>query len=325
MLCASLLLWLALFVCYWRRPDSCAAITLWPVWAWALIGLLVTGLAWDRRAKRAVGGVALLWLLFLVVFAEEPSSLVRFGAWPDPDWVAARQQGRGLRVVSLNCSGGSAAAAAEVARYHPDIVLLQESPSRENVRALGRRLFGSEAGVVWGIDGSIIARGRARQIPAPRDTSILTMTHVRLSSRIEANVISVRLVPPEIRIDLWSPSCWRDHAANRRARRGQVAEAMKAIEGLPRSVPLIVGGDLNAPAGDAAFWPLRRRLKDTFREAGKGWGNTVLNDAPALRFDQVWASDDLRACAVVARKTRHSDHRMVICDLVIRDRRKKPR
>ena len=318
MFCASVLLWLALFVCYWRRPDSCAAVTVWPVWAWVLPGVVITVLAWDRRAKRAIVCSAVLWLLFLVVFAEEPLSLMRFGAWPDADWEDARQRGRGLRVVSLNCSGGSAAAAAEVARYRPDIVLLQESPGRESVRALGRRLFGRDTGVVWGIDASIIARGQARHIPTPDECrSLLTVARVRLASGIETYVVSARLVPPLVRMDLWSPSCWRAHTANRKARRAEVAQIMRTIDLLPRSVPLIVGGDLNAPAGDAAFWPLRRRLNDTFRAAGKGWGNTVLNDVPVLRFDQVWASENLRPSAVVARKTRHSDHRLVICDLLL--------
>ncbi|MEN6581066.1 MAG: hypothetical protein ABFD54_01285 [Armatimonadota bacterium] len=48
----------------------------------------------------------------------------------------------------------------------------------------------------------------------------------------------------------------------------------------------------------------------------RGWGNTVLNDFPVQRIDQVWLSDGLRAISVRAHKTRHSDHRLVVCDVM---------
>ncbi|WP_161625809.1 endonuclease/exonuclease/phosphatase family protein [Singulisphaera acidiphila] len=80
-------------------------------------------------------------------------------------------------------------------------------------------------------------------------------------------------------------------------------------------MPIILGGDLNAPQRDAAFRSFSPRLQDTFGEAGRGWGNTIINDFPFLRIDQVWASRSLRVLKVVVEKTRHSDHRVLICDL----------
>jgi len=86
---------------------------------------------------------------------------------------------------------------------------------------------------------------------------------------------------------------------------------------VPPDTPIILGGDFNAPAGDAVLRLLRPRLHDAFREGGRGWGNTVLNDLPVLRFDQTWLSGDLRATRVHARKTQRSDHRMVVCDILL--------
>jgi len=75
---------------------------------------------------------------------------------------------------------------------------------------------------------------------------------------------------------------------------------------------------MNVPAGDGALSLRRERVRDTFAESGRGWGNTVLNETPLLRIDQVWAGEHLGAVSSVARKTGNSDHRMVICDLEFR-------
>jgi hypothetical protein len=88
---------------------------------------------------------------------------------------------------------------------------------------------------------------------------------------------------------------------------------------------VVLGGDFNAPQGDAVFRCLTPRLHDAFREGGRGWGDTITNDVPFLRIDQVWVSRVFRAVSVVTRRTRHSDHRFVVCDLTIRrDRNKVP-
>lgn len=224
-----------------------------------------------------------------------------------------------MRVVSLNCAGGLPEVAAEVAAYEPDIVLLQESPGRRDVERLAAWLFGADAGMLAGPDGSILARGRLTPKPlSPLLRTTFVQARVRLTSGIEAEVISLRLAPAIVREDLWSPECWREQTANRQVRREQLRAVAGQIAALPRETPLIVGGDFNAPAGDAVFRLLQPRLRDAFREGGTGWGNTIMNDLPVHRIDQVWISPAFRATAVVARKTRHSDHRLVVCDLWVR-------
>ena len=317
-LAAIIVGWLAfgfLVVFFMLRPDTAAAVTFWPPWGYALAGALASvGMAL-RRPRRPFLFLAAGWLLFLILFAEEPRSLMRIGPAPSPEWTAARSAGRALRVVSLNCAGGSEHAARETGAVDPDIVLLQESPSRRDVADVGRSLFGREAGIVPGLDGSVVSRWKAGEIQLPNGLrSIAAGARVRLSVGGESVVISARLLPPEICEALWSPACWRRHTANRVARR----EQMRALgEALPEGVPTILGGDFNAPAGDAVFRLLPTSLHDTFAAAGRGWGNTIINEIPVLRIDQIWVSRHFRPESVTARRTKHSDHRMVVCDLWI--------
>ena len=173
LLAVSAGLCLGLAVCYALQPDACVALTIWPPWLWMLPGLLLTWTAWSREGKRRLAAVTILWLAFLLAFAEEPRSLVR---------VPASERGRrGLRVVSLNCAGGSMAAAAEVQAVAPDLVLLQEAPTPSQVRKLGAKLFGAEAGAICGLDTAILARGTLLPSPLPRGTSHFIAAHVRLA------------------------------------------------------------------------------------------------------------------------------------------------
>lgn len=313
---------LALSICYAGQSDAVAAVTVFPVWAWLAPGISVAALGLRRRGNRLVFATFAAWFVFLMAFAEEPWGLLRSLTPPRVD----PGRGKALRVVSLNCNVGDAGAAGEVARYRPDVVLLQESPSRGEVEAVARAIFGADAGVVAGVDASVIVRGRVTPADlSPEQRSFFVQARVRLVSGTEVEVISTRLVPAVFRLDLWSPECWREQARNRRKRRNQLRVIAKRIASLPRELAVIVGGDFNAPQGDAVFRSLTPRLHDAFREGGRGWGDTVINDLPFLRIDQVWVSGAFRAVNVVARKTRRSDHRMVVCDLTtLRDGNKVP-
>jgi len=71
----SLLLCILVATCYVVRPIPCAAVTVFPTWLWLVPGLFLAGLGWRRR--RLAGSVGVLWMLFLLGFAEEPWSLLR--------------------------------------------------------------------------------------------------------------------------------------------------------------------------------------------------------------------------------------------------------
>jgi len=263
--------------------------------------------------------------------------MMRLASSPSSSWEAARRRGDAVRVVSINCAAGDKRAAAEVIPYHPDIVLLQETLERQETVELARRLFGKDAGIARGVGArspdrantprlrrsrAHIARGRVRAVPLKGLVPFaFIQAHVRLTSGMSAEVFSVHFQPPVVRFDIWSPACWRDHAEKREVHREQARELAQEIASIPVTRPVIVGGDFNVPGGDGAVRAFAPRLRDTFKQGGRGWGDTVLNDMSVLRFDQIWASEQFRAANVVARMTKHSDHRMVIADLVLQQAR----
>ncbi len=315
-LVASAALCVAISVCYWRQPDYLIPVTLVPAWFWLLPGLALAVRGMSRRYKLWSLGVVALWAAYTAVMVEEARSLVRIKRWPTAEWNLARDRGRGIRVVSLNCAAADRHAAAEVVKWAPDIVLLQESPSREHLERLARELYGSDGAFLWGGDTSILARGRIQAAHPDRAPHFAHAT-VELPTGMAVDVLSVRLSPPVFRLDFWMPSFWADHRDKRIKHCRQILDVHQRIQTLPRSSAIVVGGDFNAPPDDASLVPLQERLFDTFREAGHGWGNTGTNNFPFFRVDQIWASRQFRAESVTAQKTNHSDHRMVVGDLIL--------
>jgi endonuclease/exonuclease/phosphatase (EEP) superfamily protein YafD len=332
LLAASAALCIALWAVYQRRPDAAAAVTVLPPWVWVLPGLALVVLG--RRAgagrrspsargrlRRATAALLLLWGAYLAMESEEWPALLRAAPWRARGGAVGEKghAGRGLRrVISLNCAGGDAELAAEVAVYHPDVVFLQESPGRREVEALARRLFPGPRGVLCGPDASMLARGRLtpRALP-PGERVTFVQARAELEG-VEAELISLRLMPALARYDLWAPECWRAQQENRGLRRAQLAVIARRVAAASRDRPVILGGDFNAPAGDAVVRLLQPRLHDAFTEGGLGWGCTFLNDFPVIRIDQLWIERSVQTRRIVARQTRGGDHRMVIADLLLR-------
>ncbi|MCE5324567.1 endonuclease/exonuclease/phosphatase family protein [bacterium] len=315
---ASALLCIAVSLCYGLKPDMFAAVTFFPAWVWLVPGIIITVPAFKAKHRRWLFTVFGMWAVFALVFNEEPRSIIRRPGISKAQLQSDVNRGRAVRVITLNCSGGNSKAAAEVRKYRPDIVLLQESPSESDIKRLTRELFGSHGGYTCTADDSILARGHVQpHTPSSDNRLICASAHVKLCSGFELEAISLRLVPPVVRLDLWSPNCWNEYAGNRRIRRDQTKQIANIIAGLPRHLPIIAGGDFNAPAGDDIFEHLCPRMHDTFAEHGVGWGNTVLNDFPVQRVDQIWADKRFHAVSVRAYKTHNSDHRMVVCDLLL--------
>lgn len=315
-LSAGLCFFLSLCFYFWFEP--CAAITIAPPWIWLIPGVLLAGLGWRGFRRRYVAAVLLLWLAYLLVFSEEPRSLVSGRRQPSPQWLAARARGAALRVVSLNCASVGRKATSEIAPLGPDLVMLQESPSRSDTEAIAAEFFGEAGGVAWDVDTVIIARGRVEQRAVPESLrGYVTHASVQLESGLTLDVINLRLAPSFVSLDLWSPKVWRRQTDCRRRRCAQGQALADMIAAVRADTPLIVGGDFNAPAGEPLYDLLRPRLRDSFADGGVGWCNTITNEFPVLRIDQIWTSEHLRCDALVARRTQESDHRMVVCDLAV--------
>jgi vancomycin resistance protein VanJ len=319
-----------IIISFWFHPDALAAITIIPIFAWIIVGIVIALLAHKWKYRRITLITIIVWLALWCIFSDEPISLLRAVIREDTAvFEFARKEGKSLRVVSLNCAGGNPDAAREVAAFHPDIVLLQETPAKEDVAKLAKELFGNQGGYCWGLDGVIIANGQVTAAPIPvhdHNRSVLARrgiagvdsvhTRVSMASGAVTEVVSLRLLPPVFRFDLFSPECYREQTQNRILRRKQLSTIYSEIVKLPDNSTIIFGGDFNAPARDGIFQVLQPKLHDSFREGGKGWGNTIGNDTPFSRIDQIWISKNLRAISVRAIKTKNSDHRMVVCDLV---------
>lgn len=298
------------------QPDVLAALSLIPVWCWLVAGAAAGILARRLRPRGWLAALALLWIAFTVGCVEECRSLARSmcSSWSVSKHIDADP--RRLRVVSLNCADGSLRTAREVAALHPDIVLFQESSGREDLDRLATELFGNSDGVLWSSDTSIIARWPIQR-PVVQDHFVTGF--VQLPTGIQLRVVSLRLAPPVVRYDLWNPACWREQTAKRRRHAKQVNQLRELlIDEIDDAV--LLGGDFNAAQRDSATWPLRDFARDTFDVAGRGWGNTVLNTIPVLRFDQIWAGGRCRPTATWAVRSQHSDHRLVASDLVLTDK-----
>lgn len=296
----------ALCAAYGLQPDGAAALTIFPAWTWLPLGI-VPALFRLRKDRRGAAILFAAWVGYSFAFSEEWTSLVRIGR------TETRLPGT-IRVVTLNCAGGSIEAAGEVTAFQPDIVLLQESPGGDEVAALAKKLFGPHGESVKGPDASIIARGPLKPRQLPRGTADFVVADLTIDGQ-PLQVVSLRLLPPVFRIDLFNPAAWTDLARNRQARRDEIAGIANFLGG---EKPTIMGGDFNCQSGDRSLDAMPTWLRDSFYEGGRGWGHSAVNDYPLARIDQIWVSKDWKAEQQFTRKTVHSDHRMVICDLTFR-------
>jgi len=312
----SIVICVAVSLCRLFQPDWLAAVILVPAWFWLFPGLSLALHGFRRKHKRVFVAALVMWGVFALLFVEEARSLVRTPIMSTTEWQAVRESGHGLRVVSLNCNVGRSRSVEEVSAWQPDIVVLQESPGSEQLNVLVKSLFGEGGDSLHGGDVSILTRGKiTTKFANPK--SHFVHAEIQLPTGELVDVLSVRLAPPVPRLDFWMSGFWTDHRHKRVEHREQIAELMRHVHGIPASHHVIVGGDFNAPPTDDSLAALRQRLSDSFLTAGRGWGPTGTNEYPLFRVDQIWVSDRLQPVSVMAHKTQHSDHRMVVCDLML--------
>jgi len=306
----SVFLWLITTICFIGAWDHVAALTTFPQWSWAIIGILSLAIAWRliRRWGRRLSLLFLLWLVTILIFADNLRPVLR-GVIRSSPFNSPPPSGT-LRIVTLNCAS-SPSAASETMRFAPDILLLQEIPASNKLAQLAREWFGDTASLVAGLDCAIVSRYPLKPIDE-RPPIHYTRAVLVLATNRELLITSLRLTPPLGAMDLWRPATWRAYLEDRRLRRRQLQSALDA-QSIRPDLPQIVGGDFNAPANDGIY-RLLRQYKDAHGVAGQGWGGTAINSMPAFRPDQIWVRS-LHSTACRAIRTVHSDHRMVIADL----------
>ncbi|GIV02649.1 MAG: hypothetical protein KatS3mg015_1479 [Fimbriimonadales bacterium] len=300
---------------YSSRPDALAAMTAWPLWSWCLLGIAFAALGGRSLGHRVLAVELALWLLTFLLYAPELRTLFRFSTPNDPAWQAAREEGRGLRVVTLNCLVGTKAALAEALSHDPDVVLIQEDPKPREMIELMKRKYGDAGDVVWGNDVAIVFRGKLLEQGTIGDTHSV-WARVHLSGGREVMLITFRLRSAVFDANLLFPSVWQRHAANRKRRQLEFEPIAQFLSSLPRNLPVIAGGDFNAPVGEPVFRAIPKGFVDAFEAAGVGWGNTIFNDYPIHRIDRIFVAN-CRPVYAKAIRTETSDHRMVLADLIV--------
>lgn len=286
-------------VVYGLRPAAMAGAFIWPMTFWVVPGLVLGASA--RGVTHLVrAGVLLAWFIVWFAMDDQPRAFL-------PSLAPA--VGPITKVVSVNCAGGDVQVAREALTEAADIYLFQESPSSQEIQRL-REELGPEWGAVTGPDASILAKGKLDRAAIPPGTGDFVAARWN-----DTLIVSLRLTPPVFRLDYYAPACWAAYQENRDIRRAQLAGIMAWVTAHRHGESLILGGDFNTPPDPWVQAPLRSQAVDAFAAAGRGWGGTAINALPLVRIDQVWAGGKWRPISARARKSRHSDHRMVIVEV----------
>ncbi len=317
---SSLLLHVFTIYCFSRQPDRFAAFTVMPIWLWGGIGLLMSCVAFYFLRASLSLIVTAVWAVTLLVGADEARVLANVGKSPPLPGLAEPHEGnKVMRVITLNCAFFTFGNPAEdLAAWQPDIVLLQDILPHQ-VRQIADVLYAGRGDYRTHQTNGLVTRWKIqREIrnPNQRDEQVT----LRLPDGSEMEVVNVHLRTAATDLRLWQKSAWVGHRNNRVLRQKELALTRQVLEQTTKfpNTPTIFGGDFNAPASDIVHRQLARDFVDAFATAGTGWGNTFQRRFPILRIDHIYATRHFTPvrCRVVT--TRHSDHRMVVGDFLMK-------
>jgi len=321
----ALLLHVVVFISYARRWDKLAALTVFPFWAWGLLGMGMAGFAWLFTRQRLALGVAGLWLVTVLGFSDETRPLLR--SWkpqPEPGAAAPAPDGSKVRrLITLNCKAGffNPASPREVIPWQPDVVLFQETAQPAVLRQVAQELYGGNPAehAIGSWECGIITRGKILRSGVGAAPNTVTAS-IQFDDGSLLEVASVHLHGAETDVRLYKRETLYKHALNRLTHRAELQQLLNVQTMLNHSqLPALIGGDFNAPAGDSIFRLLTAAgFTDAIATAGSGWPDTYPNQAPMLRIDHLWANARLTPVRGRTVKTVHSDHRMVISDFIVR-------
>lgn len=85
--------------------------------------------------------------------------------------------------------------------------------------------------------------------------------------------------------------------------------------------PVVVMGDFNDPPQSYAYRKIKKGLHDSFRKAGKGFGNTYAGELPSLRIDYIMYGPPILSADFKRIRTDHSDHYPISSRLFIPENR----
>ncbi len=302
--------------CYARQPDSLAAFTVFPIWFWGGIGLILSVFAFCFLRAPLSLIVTAVWAVTLSVAMDEAKVLSNFAHPPITEARGTAPDGsRPLRIATVNCASfGKGNAAEDLKAWDPDVVLLQQVvPHR--VKAISEMLYGGRGDYRAYMTNGIVTRYEIRREvrnPMMRNQQVT----MRLPDGSEIEVVNLHLAIAATDMRLWSSESRAIHRKNRAIRRKELSVVLQVLEQTTSfpSTPTILGGDFNAGATDIVHRQLTPTFDDAFAKVGRGWGDTFHRRFPILRIDHIYATRQFRplACGVVV--SRKTDHRMVVAD-----------
>jgi len=314
----SLVLHMFTVYCFSRQPDRFAAFTVMPIWLWGGIGLFLAALAFYALRASLSLIMTIVWAITLLIGSDEARVLANFGKETPLPGEAKPYQGKPvLRVITLNCADFTHGnPARDLAAWQPDIVLLQDMRPHY-VRQVADVLYGGAGDYRTHLSNGVVTRWKiTREIrnPAQRDQQVT----ITLPGGGQIEVVNVHLLTAATNLQLWRREAWTQHRERRSIRETELYRTRQILEQTTAfpDVPVILGGDFNAPATDVVMRQLSGDLVDSFATAGKGWGDTYHRRLPVLRIDHLYATRHFTPIRSKVVMTRNSDHRMVVTDFL---------
>ena len=321
----SLLIHVVTVYAYSRQPDQLAAFTVMPIWLWGGIGLFLSVVAFYFLRASLSLILTGVWAVTLLVGADEARVLAHFGKEPPlPGPAEFFKNQRVIRVLTLNCATFSYGnPAPDIAAWQPDIVLLQDAFPHQ-VRQVADALYGGGGDYRAQMTNGIVTRWEIKEEVRPvagrnqQVTGRNQQVTIRHPGGAEMVVVNVHLRTAATDLRLWDKSAWVAHKNNRVLRQQELAVTLQILEDTVPfpNIPVIFGGDFNAPATDLVHRQLTPDFNDAFASAGTGWGNTYQRRFPILRIDHLYATRHFTPLRSRVVTTRNSDHRMVIADFL---------
>lgn len=244
-----------------------------------------------------------------------------------------------VRVMTYNVKVSDAAhqrdrvqsLALEVARYDPDILVMQDACGLVNARrdpALpSDAVFGLPH--VYAVGQYVVASRFDLHDCGPGPTGANDDNHQYVRCQVDARGVAMRLITTHFqspreglnaarREGLDGADDWRGNYALRLAQARALAGDLAGSRG-----PLVVAGDLNAVESSPVIQTLLGSgLRDAFSSAGRGYGHTHGHSLRPrhdfLRIDHILVSPEVGVMDSFVGQSNASDHRPVIADLVLR-------
>lgn len=313
----SLLLHGLTVYCFSAQPDRLAAFTVLPLWFWGGIGLFLACAAFYCLRAPLSMVMTLVWALTLLIGSDEAKVLGNLTKEAPKSGPAEFYKKTPVtRVITANCAIMSFGDPVEdIARWQPDIVLLQDIESAD-VRRFFTRLYGGEGDFRSFETNGIITRWKIqREVRTPgQRCQQVTITR---PDGVSFEVVNIHLLSAATDLRFWNRHTWTDHRVNRALRTQELSATLKILEATTAypHTPVILGGDFNAPPGDVSHRMLARDFTDTFAAAGRGWGDTFQRRFPVLRIDHIYATRHFTPVRSGVILSKHSDHRFVVTDL----------